>query len=132
VTIVVQVALVASVFIAITTVVGVSWANAKNSQRSQLEDYYEKENKLLGTSLDRAERRVAQLEKDLTSALERAAILETTVSGSEEVRKLALQMAVIHQEQMDEEARRHQEHEAQMMLIKDLIAVSRQSRGKIG
>jgi hypothetical protein len=120
----VQVALIASVFIVAAGVLGISWANARNSQKTQIESLYEKENKALGLALDRSERRVVQLELALEKAVDKAAVLEQTVSGTDEVKKLRLDMAA-------QEQKRGEEHGAMMMLLKDLIAQWRNKRGEI-
>lgn len=121
----VQIALIASVVIVAAGVLGISWANARNSQKTQIESLYEKENKALGLALDRSERRVVQLELALEKAVDKAAVLEQTVSGTDEVKKLRMDMA-------GQEQKRGEEHQSMMVLLKDLIAQFRQTRGEIG
>lgn len=120
-----QIALIASVLFVAAGVLGISWANARNSQKSQIESLYEKENKALGLALDRSERRVVQLELALEKAADKASVLEQTVSGSDEVKKLRMDMAA-------QEQKRGEEHNTMMVLLKDLIAQFRQTRGEIG
>lgn len=121
----VQIALIASIFIVAAGVIGVSLANAKNSQKGQVEALYEKENKALRQALDRQESENARLitkYEEITSA---NLVLQSTVSGAEEVKKLALEIAT-------EEKKRQEEHATMQILLKDLIAEFRQSRGAIG
>lgn len=121
----VQIALIASIFIVAAGVIGVSLANAKNSQKGQVEALYEKENKALRQALDRQESENARLitkYEEITSA---NLVLQSTVSGAEEVKKLAVEIAT-------EEKKRQEEHATMQILLKDLIAEFRQSRGAIG
>lgn len=123
-TIFVQLAVIASVVIVATGILGISWANARNTQKGQIESLYEKENKALGLALDRSERRVVQLELAIEKAVERAAVLEQTVSGVDEVKKLRAEIGV-------HEQKRREEHDTMMMLLKDIIAQWRNKRGEI-
>ncbi|MCA1842349.1 MAG: hypothetical protein LC792_04010 [Actinobacteria bacterium] len=128
-TLFVQIALVASVFIVGAGVLGISLANAKNNQRSQTEALYEKENKALGQALDRSERRVVQLELELSNSVQRISVLEDTVSGAEEIKKLRAEWK---SEWDTSEERRKVEHDSMMMLLKDNIAMWRNKRGELG
>lgn len=121
----VQVALIASVFIVAAGVLGVSLANARNSQKSQTEALYEKENEALGKALARQEQENTRLVTKNEELLRANLILQQTVSGAEEVKKLAKEIA-------SEETKRQEEHATMMILIKDVIAELRQARGALG
>lgn len=121
----VQIALIASVFIVAAGVIGISLANAKNSQKGQIETLYEKENKALGQALARQEQENARLVTKVETLATSNAVLQETVSGTAAVKQLAKDIA-------DEEHKRQEEHATMMILLKDLIAEFRQSRGAIG
>lgn len=123
--VVVQVSLIASVVIVAAGVLGISWANARNSQKTQIETLYEKENKALGLALARQEQETARLQTKVEALAQANAVLQETVSGTSAVKQLALEIA-------GEEKKRQEEHSTMMILLKDLIAEFRQSRGAIG
>jgi len=125
VTLFVQIALVTSVFIVAAGVLGISLANARNSQKGQIEALYEKENKALGQALARQEQESARLLAKVETLTQANTVLQETVSGTEAVRKLALELA-------SEEKKRQEEHATMMILLKDVIAELRQSRGALG
>lgn len=120
-----QIALIASVVIVAAGVLGIALANAKNSQKSQIDSLYERENKALGTALQRQEIENQRLVDKYDEIAKANLVLQSTVSGAEEVRKLALEIT-------SEEKKRQEEHHTMMVLLKDLIAEFRQSRGAIG
>ncbi len=120
-----QIALVASVVIVAAGVLGIALANARNSQKNQIETLYEKENKALGQALSRQEQENARLLAKVESLAQANAVLQETVSGTTAVRQLAKEIA-------DEEHKRQEEHQTMMVLLKDVIAELRQSRGAIG
>lgn len=121
----VQIALIASVFIVAAGVLGVSLANARNAQKSQVDALYEKENSALRLALDRQEGENQRISVKYDEIAKANLVLQSTVSGAEEVRKLAVEIA-------GEEKKRQEEHQVMMVLIKDLIAEFRNSRGAIG
>lgn len=121
----VQVALIASVFIVAAGVIGVALANAHNSKKSQVDALYEKENAALRLALDRQEGENQRISVKYDEIAKANLVLQSTVSGAEEVRKLAQEIA-------SEEKKRQEEHATMMILLKDLIAEFRQSRGAIG
>lgn len=123
--VVVQVALIASVFIVAAGVLGVSLANARNAQKSQVDALYEKENSALRLALDRQEGENQRISVKYDEIAKANLVLQSTVSGAEEVRKLAVEIA-------SEEKKRQEEHATMMILLKDLIAEFRNSRGAIG
>jgi hypothetical protein len=125
VNVVVQVALIASVFIVAAGVLGVSLANARNAQKSQVDALYEKENSALRLALDRQEGENQRISVKYDEIAKANLVLQSTVSGAEEVRKLAVEIA-------SEEKKRQEEHATMMILLKDLIAEFRNSRGAIG
>lgn len=120
-----QVALVISVVIAVASVLGVAWAIARTSAKTQTDTLYEKENTILGKALARAETEVGRLQAKTDTLQNTVTVLEGTVSGSEAVKKLAAEIAA-------EEGKRREEHQTMMVLLKDIIAELRQSRGAIG
>jgi predicted RNase H-like nuclease (RuvC/YqgF family) len=124
-TIFVQVALIASVFIVAAGVLGISLANARNSQKGQTEALYERENKALGQALNRQEQENARLLTKIEALVNSNAVLQETVSGTKAVRELAKEIA-------DEERKRQEEHQTMQILLKDIIAELRQSRGALG
>lgn len=121
----VQVALIASVFIVAAGVLGVSLANARNAQKSQIDSLYEKENEALGKALSRQETENIRLQQKVDALGQANQVLQQTVSGTMAVKELAKEIA-------REESARRIEHETQLALLKDLIAVVRQARGTIG
>lgn len=124
-TLLVQVALVASVFIVAAGVLGISWANARNSQKSQIDSLYERENKALGEALARQEKEATRLQTKVEALANANAVLQETVSGTEAIKKLAIEIAA-------EEKKRQEEHAVMQILLKDVIAELRQSRGALG
>jgi len=120
-----QIALVASVVIVAAGILGIALANARNSQKGQIESLYEKENKALGQALARQEQESARLLTKVEALANANAVLQETVSGTSAVRALAQEIA-------SEEHKRQEEHATMMVLLKDLIAEMRQSRGAIG
>lgn len=123
--VVVQIALVASVFIVAAGVLGISLANARNSQKGQTEALYERENKALGQALNRQEQENARLLTKVEALATSNTVLQETVSGTKAVRELAREIA-------DEERKRQEEHQMMQILLKDIIAELRQSRGALG
>lgn len=121
----VQIALIASVFIVAAGVLGVSLANARNAQKTQIDSLYERENKALSQALTRQEQESARLLAKVETLANANTVLQETVSGTEAVRKLAQEIA-------SEEKKRQQEHEVMQILLKDVIAELRQSRGALG
>jgi hypothetical protein len=121
----VQIALIASVFIVAAGVLGISWANARNSQKSQIDSLYQRENEALGKALARQEQENTRLLTKIESLAQANAVLQETVSGTKAVKQLATEIA-------DDERTRQEEHQVMMVLLKDLIAEFRQSRGTIG
>lgn len=121
----VQIALIASVFIVAAGVLGVSLANARNAQKTQIDSLYERENKALSQALTRQEQESARLLAKVETLVNANTVLQETVSGTEAVKKLALEIAA-------EEKKRQQEHEIMQILLKDVIAELRQSRGALG
>jgi hypothetical protein len=121
----VQIALIASVFIVAAGVLGISWANARNSQKSQIDSLYQRENEALGKALARQEQENTRLLTKIESLAQANAVLQETVSGTKAVKQLATEIA-------DDERTRQEEHQTMMILLKDLIAEFRQSRGTIG
>lgn len=124
-TLVVQIALVTSVFIVAAGVLGISLANAKNARKTQIDSLYERENKALGQALARQEDENARLITRMEALANSNTVLQETMSGTTAVRQLAQEIAT-------EEKKRQEEHSALMILMKDLIAEFRQSRGAIG
>lgn len=120
----VQIALIASVFIVAAGVLGISLANAKNSQKGQTEALYEKENRALGQANSRLENEVLRLQTKVDALTQANIVLQETVSGAEAVKALRIDM-------VREEQSRRDEHGAMMMLMKDLIAQLRGRRGEI-
>lgn len=121
----VQIALIASVFIVAAGVLGVSLANARNAQKSQVNSLYERENEALGKALQRQEQENIRLQQKVDGLAQANQVLQQTVSGTMAVKELAKEI-------QREEALRREEHAAHTILLKDLIAQIRQSRGKIG
>lgn len=121
----VQISLIASVFIVAAGVLGVSLANARNAQKSQVDALYEKENKALAQALQRQETENIRLQQKVDALGQANATLQETVSGTLAVKELAKEIA-------REEAARREEHQTQQILLKDIIAELRQSRGAIG
>lgn len=121
----VQIALIASVFIVAAGVLGISLANARNTQKGQIETLYEKENKALAQALGRQETENIRLQQKVDALGQANGVLQQTVSGTMAVKELAKEIA-------REEAARRAEHETQLVLLKDLIAVIRQNRGELG
>lgn len=121
----VQIALIASVFIVAAGVLGVSLANARNAQKTQVDSLYERENDALNKALARSEREVQRLQTELEKASDKVRILEGTVSGAEEVKRLRVELTAV-------ELRRREDYEAMMVLLKDVIAQWRNKRGEIG
>lgn len=124
-TLFVQLALVASVVIVAAGILGISWANARNTQKGQIESLYERENKALGQALQRQEQESARLLAKVEALANANSVLQETVSGTEAVKKLAMEIAV-------EEKKRQEEHAVMQILLKDVIAELRQSRGALG
>ena len=120
-----QIALVASVVIVAAGILGISWANARNTQKGQIESLYERENKALAQALTRQEQESARLLAKVEALANANSVLQETVSGTEAVRKLAQEIAV-------EEKKRQEEHAVMQILLKDVIAELRQSRGALG
>lgn len=105
-------------------VLGISLANAKNSQKGQTEALYEKENRALGQANSRLENEVLRLQTKVDALTQANIVLQETVSGAEAVKALRIDM-------VREEQSRRDEHGAMMMLMKDLIAQLRGRRGEI-
>lgn len=124
-TVAVQIAVIASVLIVAAGVLGIALANARNNQRSQTEALYQKENEALGKALARQEQENNRLLSKYEEIGQANLILQQTVSGAEEVKKLAKEIA-------NEEKKRQEEHATMMVLLKDVIAELRQARGAIG
>jgi len=121
----VQIALIASVVIVAAGVLGISWANARNNQKTQIDTLYERENEALGKALNRQEQENARLLVKVESLAQANTVLQETVSGTAAIKALAREIA-------EEESKRREEHLTQMTLLKDIIAELRQSRGAIG
>lgn len=121
----VQIALIAGVFIAAASVLGISLANAKNAQKGQVESLYEKENRALAQALQRQEQESLRLQQKVDALSQANSVLQQTVSGTMAVKELAKEIA-------REETARREEHATFLVLVKDLIAQVRQARGEIG
>lgn len=121
----VQIALVASVFIVAAGVLGVSLANARNAQKTQVDSLYERENEALSKALQRQEQENLRLQQKVDAVSQANQVLQQTVSGTMAVKELAKEVA-------REETARREEHTMMLVLIKDLIAQFRQGRGEIG
>jgi septal ring factor EnvC (AmiA/AmiB activator) len=120
-----QAAFIASVIVVVAGVLGISWANARNSQKSQIDSLYERENKALGQALQRQEQENARLLTKYEEIAQANLVLQETVSGTEAIRRLATEIAA-------EEKKRQEEHAVMQVLLKDVIAELRQSRGALG
>lgn len=124
-TLVTQVTLVISVVLVAAGVVGIALANARNAQKGQIESLYEKENRAYRDALARQEQENLRLQQKVDSLGQANATLQETVSGTLAVKELAKEIA-------REESARREEHQTQQILLKDIIAELRQSRGAIG
>lgn len=109
----------------ICVMLGVAYAITRTSAKTQTESIYEKENQALGKALSRQEQENVRLQTKVDALANANAVLQETVSGTIAIKELAKEIT-------REETERRNEHQTQMILLKDIIAELRQSRGEIG
>ena len=120
-----QVTLIFAAVIGVAVTLGVAYAVTRSSARTQTEAIYEKENRALGQALQRQEAENQRLVDKYEEIAKANLVLQSTVSGAEEVRKLGAEIVA-------EERKRQEEHATMTILLKDVIAELRQARGAIG
>lgn len=119
------VAIVLTAVVSVATAMGIAYAVFKSTARTNTNLLYERENDALTKALARQETEATRLATKVETLTNTNAVLQETVSGAAAVRHLATEIA-------REEAARREEHQAMMLLLKDLIAIIRRERGEIG
>lgn len=114
-----------SVVVSIAAAMGIAYAVFKASASTNTSMLYQRENDALTKALTRQEAEASRLATKVETLTNTNAVLQETVSGAAAVRHLAVEIA-------REEAARREEHQAMMLLLKDLIAVVRRERGALG
>jgi len=107
------------------TALGIAYAVFRSSAKTHTTDLYARENDALTKALNRQETENLRLQTKVDALANANSVLQETVSGTLAIKELSKEIA-------REEAQRREEHQMQMMLLKDIIAELRQSRGTIG
>lgn len=111
--------------VSVATAAGIAWAVFKTSARTNTAALFERENDALTKALTRQETENLRLQTKVDALANANAVLQETVSGTLAVKELAKEI-------QREEAARREEHQTALVLLKDIIAEIRQSRGAIG
>ena len=114
-----------SALLATAGVLGIAYAVFRSSASTKTCDLYKAENEILGKANARWEAEVARLQTKVDALSNANMVLQETVSGREELRRLAEEGRVAEQE-------RRAEHAAIQMLLKDILAQLKTQRGVIG
>jgi hypothetical protein len=111
--------------VSVFTALGVAWAVFRSTARVQTIGLFEKENDALTKALARQESENLRLQTKVDALANANAVLQETVSGTLAVKELAKEI-------QREEGQRREEHQTQIVLLKDIIAELRQARGALG
>lgn len=120
-----QLVLVIGVLLAVAGTLGVTWAVFRASAASKTIELYQAENEVMGKMNHRLESEVTRLQTKVDTQASSLQALQETVTQRADVQQLMSEMRVAERE-------RREEHEAQMMLLKDVVAQLKARRGEIG
>lgn len=110
--------------VAVATALGTAWAVARTAKQTKTTEMYEAENAILGKINARLEAEVNRLQAKVDTQEVALASLKEAVTQRAEVARLM-------DEFRKEEIQRREEHQALMVLLKDILSTLRTGRGSI-